>query len=277
MKWGLGIAAALALFVLPVQAQNTGLERLSRADQITSWKAVGRVDLGSYGFCTGTLIATDLVLTAAHCLFGPNGTPIKPTEITFRAGFADGTSVADSGVLRMAAHQDYHPTSGGKSTGDQIMVDVALIQLASPISTSVAPPFAISEPREGDEVSVVSYARGRSEALSWQRACSVLGRRPGLIAMDCDVTFGSSGAPVFDRSQGRAKIVSIISSGGSDGTRTVAFGMELPRLVGDLKLQLRSGRGVLGDDERPTVAAKRITVGGGGQASGARFVKAPGN
>ncbi|WP_435256419.1 trypsin-like serine peptidase [Thioclava sp. FR2] len=259
------------------QAQNSGLERLTRADQITSWKAVGRVDLGANGFCTGTLIAADLVLTAAHCLYDRAGQSVAPEKIIFRAGFADGISVAESPVQLVVAHADYSPSANGRSSMDQVMHDVALLQLLSPISTSLVPPFAVSSPGDGDEVSVVSYARGRSEALSWQRACSVLGRRSGLIAIDCDVTFGSSGAPVFDRSRGRAQIVSIISSGGTDGTKNVALGMELPSLILDLKAQLRAGRGVQGASGQPTASVRRITVGSGGGASGARFIKAPGS
>lgn len=258
-------------------AQNSGLERLTRADQITSWKAVGRVDIGESGYCTGTLIAADLVLTAAHCLYDHAGRSVEPAKIMFRAGFADGSSIAESSVQRMVAHADYVPSKNGRSTLKQVMHDVALLQLSSPVSTSLAPPFAVSSPGHGDEVSVVSYAQGRSEALSWQRACSVLGRRSGLIAMDCDVTFGSSGAPVFDRSQGRGQIVSIISSGGRDGSRVVALGMELPQLISDLKAQLRAGRGVQGESGQPMASVRRITVGSGGAASGARFVRAPGN
>ncbi|MFN7223339.1 MAG: trypsin-like serine peptidase [Paracoccaceae bacterium] len=281
MKWVLALWLA-CVTVAPATAQNSGLEQLTRPDQITSWKAVGRVDIGTSSYCTGTLIAADLVLTAAHCLFDTHGAAHPVGTIIFRAGYADGASVAEASVARATAHDRYVPSRTGRPNGQEILHDVALLQLATPISTSLVPPFAVDSPGKGDEVSVVSYARGRDTALSWQRACTVLGRFRGLIAVDCDVTFGSSGAPVFDRSRGRARIVSIISAGQNAADKTVAFGMELPRLVSDLKAQLRSGRGVVSAEGPATSVAgtsvRRISVGSGNRsAGGARFVKAPGN
>lgn len=270
------LMAFLALLSTPAaMAQNSGLERLDRAEQILSWKAVGRVEIGTTGFCTGTLIAPDLVLTAAHCLYDEAGNAHPLEKFLFRAGLADGESIADAKVTRAAAHEDYRP--GNKLSADKVRHDVALLQLATAIPSALAPPFAVDRPGNGDTVSVVSYAQGRAEALSWQRACTVLGKQDGLIAVDCDVTFGASGAPVFDRSQGRARIVSIISAGGESADGTVAYGMELPRLVSDLKAQFRAGRGVMGAEAKPGATIRRITVGSGERAGGARFVKAPGN
>lgn len=266
-------ALAVLLILLAGAASgqdNSGLDRLTTREDLRGWEPVGRVDIEDGGFCTGALIASDLVLTAAHCVFGPDGSPVDAARITFRAGFADGVSLAQSAVARTIVTPDYRPIE--PAPPEVIARDVALLQLAQPIPSSVISPFTVALPGAGDEVSVVSYAAGREDALSWQRVCKVLARQDGLIAVDCDVSFGSSGAPVLDRSGYRAKIVSIISVGAEMDGREVAVGMELPALVDRLKAALRRGEATSeAQSAPPGTAGKRIGIGGGND-TGARFV-----
>ncbi|HMO07521.1 MAG TPA: trypsin-like peptidase domain-containing protein [Paracoccaceae bacterium] len=285
----LALALALVLAAPPALAQ-TAPRTLGDRDALRGWEAVGRVDMGpgsgaDAGFCTGALIAPDLVLTAAHCLFD-GASPRNPADIVFRAGLTNGRAMAEARVTAAAAHPAYRP--GGRVSDDSVRHDIALMRLASPISTAIAAPFRIDTPAPGDEVSVVSYGRDRSEVLTHERLCRVQGRERALLAFDCDVTFGSSGAPVFQRTMGsgsgRARIVSIVSAG-AQGQR-LAFGPELPETVEVLKRALASGRGTAGLVQAgggaaaaPVAQARRIGAGmgiGSGEAGrdiGARFVK----
>lgn len=274
------LAAVLFLAGAAAAQENSGLSELVTREDLRGFEPVGRVDIENGGFCTGALIAADLVLTAGHCVVERDGSPVSADRLTFRAGLAYGVALVEARVQRTIVDPAYRNLD--PVPVEMVDLDVALLQLAEPIPSAVISPFVVTRPANGDEVSVVSYAEGRAEALSWQRVCRVVGREGRQIAVDCDVTHGSSGAPVLDRSGYRAKIVSIISAGGEMNGKTVSFGMELPGLVDQLKAALRRGDatseaappqdGVKGAVAgMPGKPPRRIAT-GAGATGGAKFV-----
>ncbi|MGR3292376.1 MAG: trypsin-like serine peptidase, partial [Paracoccaceae bacterium] len=135
------IASFLTVFASVSQAaDSSALKALLTGNDSRGWEAVGRLNFAGKTFCTGALIATDLVLTAAHCLFDQaDGRQFRPDEIEFLAGWRNGRANAQSGVSRTIPHPEFEIASNDRSVRGA--KDLALLQLSQPIRKSTVTPF----------------------------------------------------------------------------------------------------------------------------------------
>lgn len=266
MRLVLILALFMAALSGPALAQDKPLRLLETGDDSRGWGAVGRINLGKRGFCTGALIAPDLVLTAAHCLFDKaTGARFEASEIEFLAGWRNGRADAYRGVRRAVEHPEY--TFDSRDRLDRVAFDLALLELDRPIRVPSITPYETDvRPMRGDEVGVVSYARDRAEAASLQEVCHVLGRQTGMLVLSCSVDFGSSGAPVFSMRGGVARVVSVVSAKAEMEGAAVALGTALADPLATLIALVRPEGGVL---HQTLPAVRSLSE----QSGGAKFVR----
>jgi protease YdgD len=199
------------------------------AEQAAAFQGVGRLNIAGRRFCTATLVAPDVIVTAAHCLFHPQtGARVADSELRFVAGYR----VRDRAALRRVTRTVIDPAFafGSRASYDGVGADLALGRLSRPVPASVAPfvPAAVTD----DPFAIVSYGQDRPHAPSIETPCGIVERTGPVLALDCAVTYGASGSPLFQGDGIDLRLVGVVSAMG--GLIRPPVNVTFARLIGDL-------------------------------------------
>lgn len=176
------------------------------------FEAVGHINVAGFSSkrqCTGTLVAPDRVVTAAHCLVhSRTGKPLPLSQIHFVAGVKGSSrqAYAKARCVHFASPK-FKPR---KKLSRNLLGDMAQVVLDRRLDVPPIP--VLANVRIGGDYPLVhpSYPRDSRYALLVHSGCRLMGTTYGLWRTNCDSNFASSGGPVLAEVGGKPYLAAVM-------------------------------------------------------------------